>query len=130
MVWPLLGFFPDFHLFFLECGYFLLLLHVCLEKLTVFTLIYFDFTWKILDILCRNNAPKIRVNVVEKNRWVQNKSGGFLTFFVQMKRVVISKGVCAMWYWRKFTWHHFHTVVLSTYWVSPSTTFVLDKRWR
>ena len=48
-----------------------------LTKLVVGTLSHFIYTLSILDRLCKNKPPNIRIIDKTKKRWVQNSSGGF-----------------------------------------------------
>ena len=80
LVWPLGGLFLAFQLGLSDLELSLLVLHFCLAKSAVVTLIYLRLNLSILETLCKNEALKIRMISEEKNRLVQNPSRGFFTF--------------------------------------------------
>ena len=51
-----------------------------LANSVVVTLSQLILTFSILDILCKNKPPNIRMVSEAKNKWVKNASGGFFTF--------------------------------------------------
>ena len=66
-MWPLGGFFPAFQLGLLEFGLSLLVLHFCLEKSVVGTLIHLSLTFSSLDILYKK-SPNIKMIAEAKKR--------------------------------------------------------------
>ena len=61
LVWPLVGLFIAFQLILLEFGLYLLVKHFCLAKSVIGTIILLSLNFIILESLCKNKPPNIRI---------------------------------------------------------------------
>ena len=68
LVWPLGGFILASQPGLIEFGLSILVIHFCLERLVVGTLIYLGLTLISLESLCKNKPPNIRMIFEAKNK--------------------------------------------------------------
>ena len=80
LVLPLRGFFFVFQLGLFEFGFYIPVLHFCLAKSVVVTLINLRLNMSSLERLCKIIPLNISMIYESKKRWVQHPSGGFFSF--------------------------------------------------
>ena len=81
LVWPLGWLFFELQPGLSVFGFYLPVLHFCLEKSSVGTLIRLSLTLRSLEILCKNISLNISMIAEAKKRWVKNPYGGIFNFF-------------------------------------------------